>query len=310
MNHIMVTGATGFIGSSLVRRLIKDGVEVTALVRDVTKAKVCIRGVKDQSIFYYVWDNSVSALAEYMKEKQVDCVVHLATRYITRSSWEDIDDLVESNITFGMKILEAMRIAGVRNMVNSSTSWQHYQNEPYNPVNIYAATKQAYEDILKYYTDAEGIRTIILEIYDTYGPFDERNKILNCWKKAGKKNEVIALSPGEQKLDYVYIEDVLDGIILAVQKLEQPVITAEGYEAKYALSTEEVYSLKELAEIFEEVYGKKIPVIWGGREYREREVMEPYRRLERLPGWNTKYDFRSGLIKMKESEQVKDDAHG
>ena len=177
MKHIVVTGATGFIGSNLVRKLIENEFIVTAIVREKRKAEIIFDKIEERMLFYE-WDNSISGLADYMQKQKVDCVVHLATKYITQSMAEDVDDLVESNITFGMKMLEAMKLAGVRNFINSSTSWQHYQNEEYCPVNVYAATKQAFEDVLKYYTSAEGIRAIILEIYDTYGPFDKRNKII------------------------------------------------------------------------------------------------------------------------------------
>lgn len=302
MKHVMVTGATGFIGNNLVKRLTKNKIAVTAVVRDITTAETIFSEEKDR-VSFYLWNNSVESLVEYMKIHQVDCVVHLATRYITKSSAADINDLVESNIAFGMKILEAMKLAGVRNIVNSSTSWQHYQNEAYNPVNVYAATKQAFEDILKYYTNAEGIRAIILEIYDTYGAFDNRGKLLNYWKQILETQEAMLLSPGEQKLDYVYIEDVLDGMERAMQLLEQLPATAEGYEAKYALSSDEVYSLQEIVEIFESVYEKKIPIIWGGKPYRDREVMEPYRGLERLPGWNAGIGLRKGFEQVKKDEQ-------
>ncbi len=302
MKHIMVTGATGFIGSNLVRKLLEKEFVVTAIVRDERKAKIIFKEIKD-SVLFYEWDNSISNIADYMKKQRADCVVHLATKYITQSMAEDIDDLVESNITFGIKMLEAMKLAGVRNFINSSTSWQHYQNKEYCPVNVYAATKQAFEDVLKYYTSAEGIRAIILEIYDTYGAFDKRNKIINHWKRISETGESMALSPGEQKLNYVYIEDVVDGIVRAMQILEEMPLEMEGYEAKYALSSDEIYTLKELAQIFEEVYEKKLAITWGGKPYRGREVMEVYRGLERLYGWNVKYNLRSGFQEMWEKER-------
>lgn len=302
MKHIMVTGATGFIGSNLVRKLLEKEFVVTAIVRDERKAKIIFEEIKDRVLFYE-WDNSVSNIADYMKTQRVDCVVHLATKYITQSMAEDIDDLVESNITFGMKILEAMKLAGVRNFINSSTSWQHYQNEEYCPVNVYAATKQAFEDVLKYYTSAEGIRAIVLEIYDTYGAFDKRNKIINYWKRICETGESMALSPGEQKLNYVYIEDVIDGIVRAMKILEDMPLTMKGYEVKYALSSDEVYTLKELAQIFEEVYEKKLAIDWGGKPYRDREVMEVYCGLERLSGWNAKYNLQGGFQEMKKKEK-------
>jgi len=302
MNHIMVTGATGFIGSNLVKKLVENGIMVTAVVRDCAKAEKLFSEQKE-SISFFQWNGSICASADYMRKEKVDCVIHLATCYIAKSTAEDVDQLVDGNITFGMKVLEAMKLAGVKNLINTSTSWQHYQNEEYNPVNVYAATKQAFEDILKYYTDVEGIRAITLEIYDTYGPYDSRSKIFNRWKEIIGTGEKMSLSPGEQKLDYVYIDDVIDGIQMAINMLRVLPIDTNGYEEKYALSSENVYTLKELAVIFEEVYKKKLSIIWGGKPYREREVMEPYRGTTRLLGWKPKYDLRSGLEHMRKTEQ-------
>lgn len=302
MNHIMVTGATGYIGSNLVKKLVKDGVKVTAVVRDSEKAVITFVEQKE-SVHLFEWKGSICAIADYMKDEKVDCVVHLATRYITKSTAEDVEELVDGNITFGMKILEAMKLAGVKNLVHTSTNWQHYQNEEYNPVNVYAATKQAFEDILKYYTNAEGIRAVGLEIYDTYGPFDTRNKIFNRWKEIIETGERMDLSPGEQKLDYVYIDDIIEGIQRAVNILAELSFFEKGYEIKYALSSEEIHTIRELAMIFEEIYEKKLPIVWGGKPYREREVMEPYRKTERLPDWTARYDLYSGLKQMKLSEQ-------
>lgn len=296
IRKIAVTGATGFIGTHFVRKLVADGEKVSIIVRDRKKAEECFSDIWNQ-IGVYKIDESITDLADYLKREGVTDVVHLATTYITQSSAEDIDRLVEGNILFGMKILEAMKLAKVRKMIYTGSSWQHYQNKEYCPVNVYAATKQAFEDILRYYSHAEGIQTIILEIYDTYGEADKREKLLPSWNRICKTGEEMLLSAGEQKLDYVYIADILAGIQRAIQLLE--IVPEEQlYEKKYALSSDRIYTLKEIATIFEQVYGTKLPIQWGKKEYRIREVMEPYRGLERLPGWCAKYGLREGFEQM------------
>ena len=121
------------------------------------------------------------------------------------------------------------------------------------------------------------------------------------WKKICKTGEEIQLSAGEQKLDYVYIEDIIAGIIKAMQLLES-VPQDEYYEKKYALSSDRVYTLKEIAAVFEQVYHTKLSIQWGKKPYRIREVMEPYRGLERLPGWEANYTLQTGFQKMYQSE--------
>lgn len=301
--HILITGATGFIGSHTVRELVRQNFQVSVIVRDTERMKELL---PEEYPYLKIWSahEPVRRLAELMRQEQVNTVIHLATRYITKSCAEDIEDLIESNITFGTRILEAMKLAGVRNFINLGTSWQHYQDEPYNPVNVYAATKQAFEDMLHYYAQAEGIHAVTLEIYDTYGERDRRGKIINKWKEISRTGERLELSPGEQKLDYVYVGDVVRGIITAMNMLETVSGEQKVYEKKYALSSDRIYSLWEIASIFEEVYQVRLNIGWGGRAYRDREVMLPYRGMERLPGWSASYGLKEGFERMRRLEET------
>lgn len=299
--RIAVTGATGFIGSHLVRKLVEDGEKVSVIVQDRKKAEVYFFDILDQIEIYMIHD-SIIDLANFLESREITDVVHLATKYITQSTTEDIYDLVKGNILFGMQVLEAMKLAKVKRMVYTGSSWQHYRNQVYCPVNIYAATKQAFEDILHYYSDAEQIHIIILEIYDTYGEKDNRKKLIPNWKRICGTQEKMLLSDGEQKLDYVYITDIVEGIKRAMELLKC-VPQAQVYQKKYALSSERVYTLKEIADIFEQVYHTKLPIQWGGKEYRTREVMEPYRNLEKLPGWYAKYELKEGFEQMFQKEE-------
>lgn len=302
MKHILVTGATGFIGSHTIKKLVEKEMKTSALIRENKKAEKYLSDVL-KDISFYKAEDSIFSLAEFLKREQIDCVIHLATKYITHSCAEDIKDLIESNIEFGVQVLEAMKLAGVRNFINTGTSWQHYNQECYNPVNMYAATKQGFEDMLHYYTQAEKIHAITLEIYDTYGANDNRNKIINQWKKCDCYSMPIRLSFGEQKLDYVFIDDVTEAILQAVNLLDYFSDKDIIYEKKYAVSLGKSYTLKEIAQVFEQVYHTRLNLEWGAVPYRKREVFEPYRGTERLPGWKARYDLKEGFEQMYQEEQ-------
>lgn len=133
---------------------------------------------------------------------------------------------------------------------------------------------------------------ITLKLFDTYGPNDFRGKLISLLERISVTQESLAMSPGEQIVDLVYIEDVIDAFVLAAQYVRN-----NEYLGDYAIPSGNPVRLKEIANTFETVTGKKLNINWGERSYREREVMVPWNKGTILPGWTAKVDFASGLEK-------------
>jgi nucleoside-diphosphate-sugar epimerase len=166
-------------------------------------------------------------------------------------------------------------------LVNTSTNWEHFEDTYYNPANIYAATKKAFEDILQYYVEAHELQAITLELTDTYGQDDNRRKIINLLIEAIRTDTVIEISPGEQLMDLVHVDDVIDAYIIACSLCKN---IPSGHR-RYSVSSSSPIKLKDIVALLERISGKEIPVVLGGREYRFREVMRPWLQGEPLPGW-------------------------
>jgi nucleoside-diphosphate-sugar epimerase len=238
-----------------------------------------------------------SGLPEMLKEVKPDVVFHVATYFVVQHSPPDIEPLVEANILFPCKLLEAMCSAGVRYLVNTGTSWQHFQCDAYRPVGLHAATKQAFEDLLEFYTDAERLSAITLKLYDTYGPDDPRRKVFNFLLRQLEQTDLLVMSPGGQKLDMVHVNDVVAAYLMAAERLlSGKVASAEAY----AVSSGQPVSLREIVECFEAAVGYRINIQWGGRPYREREVMTTWTGGKVLPGWAPRIDLASGFRMMAE----------
>ena len=178
----LITGGTGFIGSHIAKKLVDLGNEVYILVRDSSNLDL-LKGY-EKKISFQEYNGTYLSLEKALKTSKPDLVFHLASVFISRHKPDDIDGLISSNILFGTKLVEAMVQNGASALINASTSWQHFKNSDYSPVNLYAATKQGMEDIIKYYVEAENLSVVHLKLFDTYGPNDPRPKLMNLLKKS------------------------------------------------------------------------------------------------------------------------------
>jgi len=276
----LVTGATGFIGGHLVRSLLVDGWETHAIVRPSSNATT-LRDVLGSSKVHE-HDGSISGLINIVGSVRPLVVFHLASLVITDYVVADVEPLIRSNILFGTQLLEAMAIAGVSVIVDTGTISQHYEGRDYSPVYLYSATKQAFQDVLQFYCEARGLHAVTLELPDTYGPGDRRPKLLTLLAGAARTGETLALTPGDQFLDLLHVDDVVHGYEVAADGL----LTGElPSPSQYRLSSGSFVRLKDIVALYREATGYTVSVVWGGRPYRAREVMEPRSPAPVLPGW-------------------------
>jgi len=292
--QIIITGATGFVGSNLASFFLDKDFEVNIIVRKKSDLSNISSFKNDLNIFEY--DNDINNLISFFKEVQPVCTFHLASNFIAEHVSSQIDGLVESNIKFGLHILEAMKEAGVKNLINTGTSWQHYKNDNYNPVCLYAATKEAFEKLITYYVNADNFKVITLKLFDTYGENDKRPKLINLLHKFSDEKTELNMSAGEQYLNLVHISDVCQAFYQAYLEVQE--IKSQGHRT-YAISGDKNYKLKEVINTFENVTGKKLNIVWGGRPYRKREVMQLWDKGKRLANWSIKISLEEGFKRYK-----------
>jgi len=273
-----ITGSTGFIGSRLAKQLRVDGHQVLPLGRI----------------------SNADALKNIFATQTPDAVFHLATLYLAEHQSRDVEALVASNVLYGAQLLEAMRAFGVKTMVVAGTGWQRWGEDQRTPVNLYAATKNAFDEILRYYADADELKVARLLLYDTYGDADTRPKLIPTLMQslASGESRRFELSPGEQELDIVHVEDVVRAFKLAVK-------VTEGHSAKevreYRVSGGPPLTLKELMQLIQKVTGRKLNVELGAKPYRAREVMVTWLGAPTVPGWLPSRTLEQGLQQVWQS---------
>jgi nucleoside-diphosphate-sugar epimerase len=288
----LVTGASGFLGRHLVPALLEQGHAVACLTRhpdglpaawgNLPRAKVSRDG---------------EAIHRLCAEFRPEVVIHLAAYYVSEHHPEDITPLIEANLLLGAHLLEAMRACGCRNMVWTGTSWQHYQDADYCPVNLYAATKQAFSTLAEYYLDAEGFRLLELHLYDSYGEDDPRQRLLSLLEQSAQSGAPLAMSPGEQRLHLVHVDDLVAGLGIASQLITG---MQAGERRIYRLPSAKAVSLQELLACFNAADpDHPAKVEWGARPYRRREVFSPWENAPILPGWVPRLDLKTGLTRYR-----------
>lgn len=290
MSIALVTGATGYIGSMLTRRLVRQGWEVHVIIRH-SSSLVMLASELDK-INVHRYDGTSERILEIVQSSKAQFVFHLASLFLPSHEPSDIGALINSNIVFSTQLIDAMVASGAYNLINTGSSWQHFGLQQDKPVNLYAATKSAFEQIIEYYVDAHKLRVSTLLLFDTYGPGDPRSKIISLLWKSAYNRTPLKMSPGEQLMDLVFIDDVVDAYMQVLESMEACV--DYGHQ-RYGVSSKSAVSLKELVSIFEHATGLRIPVAWGERPYRVREVMEPWLDFNSVPGWRAKVPLSVGL---------------
>lgn len=289
---VLLTGATGFLGSVLACDLEGCGHTIAHLGRPESVVPDAILHVPA----YRVGPGG-TGIREAMAAFQPDVVVHLAACYVAEHQYQDIEELITSNLLFGNYLLDAMSQAGVHRLVYAGSSWQHYEGAAYRPANLYAATKQAFSTLAEFYCDAFGLCVLELHLYDAYGEGDRRGKLLWQLEQASENGSEMALSPGQQQIHLLHVDDVSRGFVMACDQIQQQL---PGERKVYRLPSERARSLREVVDAFQAAAPERpVQVRWGARPYRPREVFRPWEEAEILPGWSPRIALEEGLRRLR-----------
>jgi len=289
----LVTGATGFIGMHLCRRLADAGIRPVALVRPSSdSARVKTLGELADIV---VAGHKATDLADAFTQSAPDVAFHLATRYIATHTPDDIPDLIADNVGLTARICEAATGAGCRALVSAGTAWQNAGSAPGDntpsPNTLYAASKQAGDEIIDYYARTRDLNAVTLKIYDCYGPGDPRRKFLTVLADATARGETLKASPGDQRLHTVHVDDLIDGFVHAGNLLATGDLAGR---LSYTLPSPQAITLRELAQTWARAAGIELSVEWGATPHRPGEVMVPWEGTP-LPGWTPRIALEDGL---------------
>lgn len=289
MRKVLITGITGYIGSRLAKALARD-CAVYGLARQPLN-EIYLSPELREKMTLLPYDGRGESVFAALEASRPDVVYHLAAHYTAAHDMQSIPQLLESNVTFGTYLMEAMGAVRCRRLVYATTVTTHRTGEGYQPLTLYAATKQAFADLVEYYAGTGAVSAAAVALSDTYGPGDRRPKVLNLIRQAILQETALDLTSGRQIYDAVYIDDVVSGFIRAAAALEQPGNAHQFFQ----LSAENPRSLRKTVELMLEVNSLNFQANWGGQPDPDYMPGYPLRIFPAPPGWQPHVTLEEGL---------------
>jgi UDP-glucose 4-epimerase len=296
MKKILVTGGAGFIGSHLVDKLLEKGYSV-AIVDNLSTGR---RTNLNKEAKFYKTDIQDSRISKIFAKEKLDAVFHYAAQISVRESVKDPLKDARTNILGSLNILENCKKFGVKKIIFSSSGGAIYgdtdvfptlESAKEVPLSPYAIAKLSAEKYLYYYYKFFSLDFVSLRFANIYGPRQnskgEAGVIAIFSEKMLSKQQPVINGTGLQTRDFVYVKDVVDASILALEKNETGVFNL-GTAKETDINTIFI-KLKELIKSdFEEVHG---PAAEGESE---RSCLD-YSLIKQTFGWEPKYDLEKGL---------------
>ncbi|WP_319469928.1 NAD-dependent epimerase [uncultured Pseudodesulfovibrio sp.] len=281
---ILVTGAAGFIGFHLSRRLIAEGHEVVGLDNlndyyDVNLKKARLAILQESPLFKHVNINlqDDQPMSDLFKAEQFTHVVNLAAQAGVRYSIENPKSYIDSNVVGFLNILEGCRHNKVEHLVYASSSSVYGMNTkmPLNPhegvdhpMSLYAATKKSNEMMAHSYSSLYDLPTTGLRFFTVYGPWGRPDMALFLFtKNIIEEKPINVFNYGKMRRDFTYIDDIVEGVVRVVKNTAAPNEEWDGDKPDpctskvpyriYNIGNSSITELSRYIEVIEEVVGKK-----------------------------------------------------
>ncbi len=287
---VLLTGATGFVGSHLLKELLQAQ-EVIILKRSFSKV-ANIEALLPKLKYY---DLDKTLLRTIFQQNKIDAVIHTATSYgrqsgLTFQVWQ-------ANLLFPLELFYYSVKNRVKLFINTDTFFTKYRGYQY--LRAYAGTKQLFKNILKYLTNKNTlyIKVVNICLEHVYGPQDGSQKFIPMLiDKLLNKAEQIQLSSCTQKRDFIYIEDVVKAY---TQVLNNFTGLTNNY-TEYELGSGKSVDLKKVIELLKKITENQTTKLnYGSLPSRKQEILDSKADLinKKLPGWTAQIVLEEGLTK-------------
>lgn len=297
--RVLVTGASGFIGSHLTRRLIAEGAQVHALTSTVSSVyPTRLLEVRDRISVHEASLTDRGALSLVAAAVRPSYVFHLGAYTHVGKSWQRVDECVQVNVQGTINLLMALEPFGYTRFVNVGTSEiygdidvPYRENAAVHPISPYAVSKHTAEEFCRLFADARSWPIVRVRPFNAYGPMQSPDRVIPEIITRALQQQPLKMTLGKQTREFNYAEDLADGMIRAA--------TAPGIDGElFNLGCGEEISMRALATMLLDRMGNPVEAEFGALPERPIEIPRMYadagKARERL-GWQPSTGLEAGL---------------
>lgn len=297
----LVSGAAGFVGANLVRRLLADGHEVHTLDRPGGSGWR-LAEIRGDLVGHEADVRDADAVSGAVRSARPDWIFHLAAH--GAYSWQtDVRRMVEANLLGTVNLLEAGAEVGFEAFVQAGSSSEYgfragapSEGDALEPNSDYAATKAAATLWASSAARRRGLNVATLRLYSAYGPFEEPPRLIPALIVHGLRGELPPLVDPATARDFVFVDDVCDAFVLAVASNDEP-------GAVYNVGSGVQTTVADAVAVAQRVLGFEAEPVWEtlpARGWDTTVWVADRRRSQRYLGWTPQHGFEDGFRRTAE----------
>jgi CDP-3, 6-dideoxy-D-glycero-L-glycero-4-hexulose-4-reductase len=280
---ILITGSTGFVGSNIIKLLLKENVYIYDILRDKNKKNKKILELNKNKNYLPIFYKKFDELKKKLKKVKIDTVINCATYYTKENDIENIENLIKTNITFCSIILEILK-SKIKKFINFGSMMEYSQGNNFSPENFYAVTKYSFQKIEEFYKLRNNIKFYDLKLYETYGDNDERKKIIPTIIKNYSQNKITKIISKNLKMNFVHIESLIQVIHM--------IIFTKIKEGEYCIKNNKFIKIKKLINSLNQKLKKKIKI----KYLSSKKINNSTKKFKIFPNWNDKKNLEEFLL--------------
>lgn len=285
---VLLTGATGFLGSHLLRQLLKLNYDTVIIKRTFSNTERINDVISDKRLTIYDLDKVDPEVI--FATHAIDLIVHVATEYGRNET--SIHKILETNLILPLKLVELAIKYRVEGFINTD-SYFNKDNFSYSNLLNYSLSKRSLLTWLKQLSQQIKIVNVVLE--HIYGPCDSETKFVENFiqKIAVQQVDSISMTHGHQKRDFIYVDDVVDAYIALIEFTVTHDFTYETVEVGTGCSIE----VRAFVNLIKNLSASKTVINYGGIPYRADEIMDSKADISKLHelGWSAKISAEQGV---------------